>query len=80
MKTEGVIVMLQDFEPMSAETMHREARGAWNTRGDPPLAWWLLQEQAKDDAERLKAVGNMVYPAMGRLALHIMAHSMRGAC
>ena len=64
---------------MTAETMRRDATAAWNPRGRPPLPWWLLQEQSKEDLERLKAVGNMVYPAMGRLSLHVMAHGIRGS-
>ena len=39
----------------------------------PEMKDWLSQDQTAEDKERLKAIGNVVVPRMGYLALQILA-------
>ena len=57
---------------MSSAEMDFNANKPWNVRGRVPLLRWLNHTQDEKDKERLKTVGNLVMPACGRLAMHIM--------
>lgn len=62
---------------MTASEMESQALRAWNPSERPSLHTWLSSECGEEDQARLKAVGNMVIPQCGKLALHLLEHSMR---
>lgn len=64
---------------MTERDMVCQASRGWNNREKPPLCQWLSESQDSDDCDRLKCLGNIVFPAMGRFGLHIIEHSLRAS-
>ena len=62
----------QGVKLMDGATLHRQAGKNWNPAGQVKLSAWLQQEQSKQDVERLKTIGNIVFPAVARTAMHII--------
>lgn len=54
--------------------VERESHEVWNEAGRLPLEQWLQTSMDKTARARLKAVGNIVLPRCGRLAMHLMMH------
>lgn len=42
--------------------------GPWNPRGQVPVHEWLQHQESEEDAERVKAMGNIVVPAQAKKA------------
>lgn len=57
---------------MSAKDVENRCQQPWNPKGWMPLHTWLWHEASDLDLDRLHALGNIVMPRCGQLALHLL--------
>lgn len=62
----------QGVNLMDEAALHQQAQKKWNPAGEVKLSSWLQQEHSEQDKERLKTIGNVVFPAVARTAMHII--------
>lgn len=61
---------------MSNETLKSLPQQCWMSKSHrPPLSTWLQPQMDTLTESRLKALGNVVVPAMANLAINVMSHS-----
>ena len=64
----------QGFQMLSTEQLRSLPAKAWMAQSaKPKLHTWLANSQTAGDRDRLCAVGNVVVPEMGYIAMHILA-------
>lgn len=51
----------------------------WHLESRPELSSWLEHSPSTWSAERLKAIGNVVYPDMAAVALQLIGHELQGS-
>ena len=56
--------------------MHEQVKRPWNPGNAMPLRNWMNADQNKEDVQRLKTVGNIVFPKAAQLALHLLANEI----
>ena len=61
---------------MTAQALHKRCKAVWNRFGKVPVCKWLQDRASSGDVERLKAVGNIVFPRVAQLALHVLSHRL----
>ena len=61
---------------MSVETMRGQANEVWNRGSKPELSKWLKQRQCRGDSQRLRALGNVVFPKCAQLGVNVIAHEI----
>ena len=69
-------MMWQDFKLKTVKEMNEQANADWNCESKPELSKWLKAKQCPIDKERLKAVGNIVFPKCAQLAVNVIAHEV----
>ena len=70
----------KDVKILGKDEMMLSALQPWNAEGELPLHQWLSSEQSEVDRERLKCLGNIVFPRCAKLALHQLEHELRANC
>ena len=65
---------------MSPEAMKQSALKPWNPKGSIPLRKWLRPTRNEHDDQRLKCLGNIVFPRCAQLAMHQHEHELRFGC
>lgn len=54
-----------------------ECNQPWNRRGRIPLFEWLKPDVSTVDVDRLKSLGNVVFPRVARLGLNILLRHLK---
>lgn len=65
------------FPQMSVTQLRELPATKWNPGVSIPLHTWLHEEQSPEDEDRLKAVGNSVFPLQAHFALSLLSHMSR---
>lgn len=70
-------VALQDARLKTATEFEEQCHRPWNSSQKPLLQDWLVSSFSKDDAKRLHAVGNVVFPKAAELAINLVESKLR---
>ena len=58
---------------MTKSCVHEQVLRPWNPRNTIPLRDWLTEYHDAESQQRLKALGNVVFPKVAQLAAHLIA-------
>ena len=65
--------LLLDMALMTESCVHEQVKRPWNPRNTIPLRDWLTEFEDAESQQRLKALGNVVFPKVAQLGAHLIA-------
>lgn len=66
----------QGFKLMDPELMRNLSTSQWHPESRPELSTWMEHTPSEWSSERLKAIGNVVFPDMAAVALNAIGHEL----